>query len=73
MILIASKTARYNSIAIHQDATFTPAKLKEGGVINHDVARGRGVWIQMIEGELSINNEKTIYTGDGQLSKMSII
>ena len=41
MVLIASKTARYNSIAIHQDADVYAAKLKEGGVIDHDVARGR--------------------------------
>lgn len=65
LVLIASKTARDNSISIHQDADVYAAKLGEGGVIDHDVARGRGVWIQMIEGELSINNDKTIYTGDG--------
>lgn len=65
MVLIASKTARYNSIAIHQDADVYAAKLREGGVIDHNVAYGRGVWIQMISGELSINNDKTIYDGDG--------
>lgn len=65
LVLIASKTARYNSISIHQDADVYGAKLRTGSVIDHDVAPGRGVWIQMIEGELSINGKETVRNGDG--------
>lgn len=65
LVLIASKTARDNSLAIHQDADVYVAKLKEGGHIEHDVVPGRGIWVQLIEGTLSINGEKTLSPGDG--------
>ncbi|EEO27460.1 pirin family protein [Oxalobacter paraformigenes] len=65
LVLIASKTARDNSISIHQDADVYVARLKSGKAIEHPVAPGRGVWIQIIEGELSINGKKTVVNGDG--------
>lgn len=72
LILIASKTARYNSISIHQNIDIYATKLEKGGVVDHDVADRRGIWIQMINGELLVNGEQTIRTGDGAvLEKIS--
>ena len=65
LVLIASKTARYNSISIHQDADVYAARLEKGSVIDHDIADKRGVWIQMISGEMSINGKETLLAGDG--------
>ena len=61
--LIASKSGREDSLPIHQDAEVLVAKLN-GGAIEHSIAPGRSAWVQVIDGELSVNGQ-TLGAGDG--------
>ena len=61
--LVASKTGRDGSIAIHQDADLWLAKLDDGQSVTHTLAPGRHAWIHVAEGEVTING-KTLADGD---------
>jgi len=62
--LIASKSGRESSIPIHQDSDLYVAKLNDGGVIQHRFAPNRSGWVQVIEGDLTVNG-KVLHAGDG--------
>jgi len=62
--LIASKNARSGSLTIHQDADVYTANLSKGAAVNHTLAEGRRVWVQVANGAVAING-KPITTGDG--------
>jgi quercetin 2,3-dioxygenase len=61
--LIASKAGREESLPIHQDADVYVAKLA-GGAIEHELKDGRAGWVQVIEGDLTVNGQ-TLHPGDG--------
>ncbi|MSU61280.1 MAG: pirin family protein [Pedosphaera sp.] len=61
--LVASKTGRDDSIAIHQDADLWLAKLEMGNHVRHDLQSGRHAWIHVAEGELALNGER-LMAGD---------
>ena len=56
--LVASKSGRDGSIAIHQDANLSFAKLGAGQKVSQPLAAGRHAWIHVAEGEVNINGEK---------------
>jgi redox-sensitive bicupin YhaK (pirin superfamily) len=56
--LVASKTGRDGSIAIHQDADLSFAKLDAGQKVSQPLAKGRHAWVHVAEGEVSINGTK---------------
>ena len=56
--LVASKTGREGSIAIHQDADLWLARLDAGNRVTHQVAAGRRAWLHVAEGEISLNGKK---------------
>jgi quercetin 2,3-dioxygenase len=62
--LIASKTERAGSVSINQDADVFIAKLGEGDHIEHALAPGRHAWVQVAEGQISLNGQH-LDTGDG--------
>jgi redox-sensitive bicupin YhaK (pirin superfamily) len=62
--LIASKTGRDGSIAIHQDADVYLARLRPGDHISQALQEGRGAWLHLAEGELELNGEP-MKSGDG--------
>jgi redox-sensitive bicupin YhaK (pirin superfamily) len=62
--LIASKAGRDGSISIHQDADLYVAKLNAGTGVQHEFASGRSGWLQVIEGEITVN-DKLLRAGDG--------
>ena len=62
--LIASKTGRDGSIAINQDADVFVAKLNLNHLAQHALAPGRGAWVQIAEGEVTMNGER-LQAGDG--------
>lgn len=62
--LIASKGGRHDSIAIHQDADVYVAKLANGASLDHAFGAGRSGWVQLIEGELAVNDQR-LQAGDG--------
>jgi len=56
--LVASKTGRDASIAIHQDADLWLAKLDAGNRVKHQLAPGRHAWVHVAEGEVTLNGKK---------------
>jgi len=61
--LVASKSGRDDSIAIHQDADLWLAKLDAGNRVIHSLALGRNAWLHVAEGEVTLNG-KTLAGGD---------
>ena len=53
--LVASKSGRDGSIAIHQDANLSFAKLGAGQKVNYTLAPERHAWIHVAEGEVELN------------------
>jgi redox-sensitive bicupin YhaK (pirin superfamily) len=62
--LIASKTGRDGSIAIHQDADVYVARLRPGDQLSQPLREGRGAWLHLAEGALELNGER-MTSGDG--------
>ncbi|MFT6794493.1 MAG: redox-sensitive bicupin YhaK (pirin superfamily) [Rubritalea sp.] len=61
--LIISEDGRGQSATIHQDVSIYKLQLKADESISHELATGRGMWIQMIKGTITIN-EHTLQAGD---------
>ena len=55
--LVTSKTGRADSIAIHQDADLWLGKFTRGDVATHPLAQGRGAWVHVAEGEVTLNGQ----------------
>ena len=62
--LIASKTGRNDSIAIHQDADLWLAKLNAGQRVTHTRAPDRHAWVHVAEGAVTLNDHR-LEAGDG--------
>jgi len=56
--LVASKSGRDGSIAIHQDADLSFAKLDAGQKVSQPLAVGRHAWVHIAEGEVEVNGTK---------------
>jgi hypothetical protein len=56
--LVASKSGRDGSIAIHQDANLSFAKLDDGQQVEYPLAPERHAWIHVAEGEVELNGVK---------------
>ncbi len=63
LVLVVSSDAREGSIGIKQDADIYASRPKAGDSIEFDVRKGRGVWIQVVKGQLSVNG-KQLAAGD---------
>jgi quercetin 2,3-dioxygenase len=55
MVLVISPDGRDQSATIQQDVNIYRIRLKAGQVIEHDSSAGRAVWLQLIHGEISVN------------------
>jgi len=62
--LIASKTGRESSLSIHQEVDLYVAKLESGKSLTYQTQPHRHLWIQLIEGSLSVNGQ-FLEAGDG--------
>ncbi len=62
--LLTSKTGRDDSMAIRQDADLYLGKLEAGKPLTHTLRKGRGAWLQVAEGSVTLNGE-TLKEGDG--------
>jgi len=56
--LVASKTGRDGSIAIHQDANLSFAKLDAGQKVDYTLTPERHAWVHVAEGEVDVNGTK---------------
>lgn len=63
LVLVVSNDGRDGSISIRQDADMYVSRLKAGDKIDFNVRKGRGVWIQVIKGNLTVG-DKVLDTGD---------
>ncbi len=64
LTLLASGDGRDGSIAINQDADVYAAALAAGSRIEHALRAGRGAWVQVLRGEVTVNGE-ALAAGDG--------
>ena len=62
-VLVISSDGREYSATIHQDADVYRVHIPAGQSISHNLASGRGLWLQLIKGELTAN-EVTLSPGD---------
>lgn len=62
--IVASPDGREGSVTIHQDALIFASKLDGGRAVSHAHDATRGLWLQMIEGEVAANGT-TLQSGDG--------
>lgn len=63
-VLVISADGRDGSATIQQDADIYRIRLKPGQTVTHDLAAGRGAWLQIAEGALTLNGAG-LQTGDG--------
>lgn len=63
-VLVISTDGREGSAIIHQDADIYRVRLAAGASIAHDLGKGRGVWLQLIAGRVTINGHE-LKAGDG--------
>jgi redox-sensitive bicupin YhaK (pirin superfamily) len=63
-VLVISPEGRDGSATIHQDAEIYRIRLQPGQSVTHELKPGRGAWLQIAEGALSLNGV-ALATGDG--------
>jgi len=63
-VLVISPDGREDSATIHQDAEVYRLKLHPGESVTHDLRPGRGAWLQLADGALTLNGHD-LMTGDG--------
>lgn len=51
-------------LPIHQDARIYASVLEDGRSVRHEIAPGRGIWVQMVQGALTANGTRLV-EGDG--------
>lgn len=67
-VLIISKDGREGSATISQDADVHRVKTSAGGVVSHELRAGRGLWFQLIAGEVDVGGVK-LSVGDAVLTE----
>jgi redox-sensitive bicupin YhaK (pirin superfamily) len=63
-VLVISPDGRDGSATIHQDAEIYRIRLQPGQTVKHELKPGRGAWLQIAEGALTLNGV-ALATGDG--------
>lgn len=61
---VVTSDGRAGSMVMHQDASIYAGVLSAGDRVEHPVAAGRGVWVQVAVGGVSVNGE-ALEEGDG--------
>ncbi len=64
LALVASRDGREGSVTIHQDANVFASVLAPGETASLSIAAGRGAWVQVARGSLTVNGER-LEPGDG--------
>ena len=64
LLLLASPDGAQGSLTIRQDARLYMSKLSSGGKVTFDLGQGRGAWIQVARGEVSVSGQQA-KAGDG--------
>ena len=64
LTLVASREGRDGSVSIHQDADLWLARFDAGATATHPFKPGRHAWVQVAEGEMTLNGQ-SLKAGDG--------
>ncbi len=67
-VLVISPDGREESATIHQDAFIYRIRLAAGQAASHELAEGRGLWLQVISGDVLFNGV-ALSAGDGASSE----
>lgn len=62
--LVASRTGGDGAVSLNRDVDLYAARLDTGTRVAHRAARGRRLWLQLIDGQVRANDE-TLSSGDG--------
>ena len=62
--LIGSRDGRDGSVTIHQDVDLYATLLADGASVSHEIASGRGAWVQVAKGSVRLNDTE-LGEGDG--------
>jgi redox-sensitive bicupin YhaK (pirin superfamily) len=62
--LVASPDGADGSVRLHQDARLYATVLTEGQQVTHTLAKGRGAWVQVARGQVTVGG-KALEAGDG--------
>ena len=62
--LIGSRDGRDGSITIHRDVDLYVTLLSNGETVGHELVEGRGAWLQVARGAVTVNGE-ALKAGDG--------
>lgn len=62
--LVGARDGRDGSVTIHQDVDLYATILKAGEVVTHAIAPGRGGWVQVARGSITLNGQ-ALTEGDG--------
>lgn len=69
-VLMISADGREGSATIQQDASVYRLRLQAGEEASHDLPVGRGLWVQVVAGALSLNGV-ALTAGDGASSEVA--
>ncbi|MBX3747724.1 MAG: pirin family protein [Verrucomicrobiae bacterium] len=69
-VLVISPDGRDGSATIHQDALVYRLRLEADATISHDLAPGRGAWLQMARGSLMLDG-MALAAGDGASTEVA--
>ncbi|MFO0742324.1 MAG: pirin family protein [Labilithrix sp.] len=58
--LVASPNGQSGSVSIHQDARLYAGLFAEGEKATYELKPGRGAWVHVARGELTVNGEKLV-------------
>ncbi len=62
--LVGSRDGREDSVTIHRDVDLYAALLRDGEAVTHEIKSGRGGWVQVAGGSVTVNGEH-LRPGDG--------
>lgn len=60
LVHVISQDGKDGSISINQDADMFISRLKTGDDLTYSIRKNRGVWIQVVKGQLTINDQNVI-------------
>jgi redox-sensitive bicupin YhaK (pirin superfamily) len=73
LCLVASPDTAAGSLRIHQDARIYLTRLDDGREVRHELAAGRGAWLQVLRGSVTVGTAQ-LSAGDGAaISDQSLV
>lgn len=64
LVLVISQDGRDGSIDVKQDADLYISRLKANDELEFKLREGRGAWIQIVRGQVTLNGDQTLEKGD---------